>query len=78
MHLSYTGTKGGDLLHYHKPPIDLSSPYWGLAEVAYFLGWDRRKVALYRDRGVFPEPVYTLRATPLWLAADIQAYANPH
>jgi predicted DNA-binding transcriptional regulator AlpA len=48
----------------------------GVAEVAEILGWDKRRVVTYIDRGRFPKPVQSLAATRVWLRSDIEAYAE--
>lgn len=48
----------------------------GVAEAAEILGWDRRRVVTYIDRGRFPAPVQSLAATRVWLRSDIEAYAK--
>ena len=57
-----------------KPP--LASHLVGLAEAAEMLGWDKRKLATYRKRGVFPEPVQELKSGPVWLRSQIIKYAK--
>ena len=53
----------------------------GLAETAELLGVERTRIGKWRKLGVvlpdgrrvsFPEPVLTLRATPLWRGRDIR------
>ena len=46
----------------------------GVAEAAEILGWDKRKVATYIKRGVFPDPVQKLSATPIWTVEQIERY----
>jgi len=46
----------------------------GLAEVAEMLGWDKRKLATYIKRGVFPEPCIRLKSTPIWHRKVINEY----
>lgn len=38
----------------------------GVSEAAKILGWDRRKVATYIKRGMFPEPFQRLACGPIW------------
>jgi hypothetical protein len=47
----------------------------GVAEAADVLGWDKRRVVTYIDRGTFPEPVQSLASGRVWLRADVEAYA---
>jgi len=48
----------------------------GIAEVAEMLGVSRRTAARYANRSEFPAPVARLRAGPVWLADDIEAWAQ--
>jgi len=48
----------------------------GLAEVAEMLGVSRRTAARYVARSEFPAPVARLRAGPVWLAEDVEAWAE--
>jgi hypothetical protein len=47
----------------------------GVAEAAEVMGWDKRRVVTYIDRGRFPEPVQTLASGRVWLRADVEAFA---
>jgi hypothetical protein len=47
----------------------------GVAEAADVLGWDKRRVVTYIDRGTFPEPVQSLASGRVWRRADVEAYA---
>jgi hypothetical protein len=47
----------------------------GIAEAADVLGWDKRRVVTYIDRGSFPEPVQALASGRLWVRDDVEAYA---
>ncbi len=47
----------------------------GVAEAADLLGWDKRRVVTYIDRGSFPEPVQSLASGRVWLRDDVEAYA---
>ena len=51
-------------------------PLAGVAEAAEILGWDKRKVATYIKRGVFPEPIQKLSATPIWTVEQIEKYRD--
>jgi hypothetical protein len=46
----------------------------GLTEVANLLDWDRRRVATYLSRGVFPEPIMRLAMGPLWTRQQVVDY----
>jgi hypothetical protein len=47
----------------------------GVAEAAEVMGWDKRRVITYIDRGKFPEPVQSLASGRVWLRADVERYA---
>jgi hypothetical protein len=47
----------------------------GVAEAAEVMGWDKRRVVTYIDRGRFPEPVQSLASGRVWLRADVEAFA---
>jgi hypothetical protein len=47
----------------------------GVAEAAEVMGWDKRRVITYLDRGRFPEPVQSLASGRVWLRADVERYA---
>ena len=46
----------------------------GVAESAEILGWDKRKVATYIKRGVFPLPIVRLKSSPIWEKEQIEQY----
>ncbi len=48
----------------------------GVAEAAEIMGWDKRRVVTYLDRGSFPEPLTALASGRIWLREDIEAYAR--
>lgn len=48
----------------------------GVAEAAEVMGWDKRRVITYIDRGRFPEPVQSLASGRVWLRADVERYAE--
>jgi hypothetical protein len=48
----------------------------GVAEAAEIMGWDKRRVITYLDRGSFPEPLTTLASGRIWLREDVEAYAR--
>jgi hypothetical protein len=48
----------------------------GVAEAAEIMGWDKRRVITYIDRGHFPEPVASLASGRVWLREDVEAYAE--
>lgn len=45
----------------------------GSVEAAEILGVERTRIARYRKTGQMPEPVAQLRATAVWLRADVEA-----
>jgi hypothetical protein len=44
--------------------------------VAQIMGWDKRRVVTYIDRGHFPEPLTSLASGRIWLREDVEAYAH--
>jgi hypothetical protein len=48
----------------------------GVAEAAEVLGWDKRRVITYLDRGRFPPPYQSLAAGRVWLRADVERFAS--
>ena len=48
----------------------------GVAEAADVMGWDKRRVVTYIDRGRFPEPVQSLASGRIWRRADVEAFRN--
>lgn len=48
----------------------------GVAEAAEIMGWDKRRVITYIDRGSFPEPLTTLASGRIWIREDIEGYAD--
>jgi hypothetical protein len=48
----------------------------GVAEAAEIMGWDKRRVITYIDRGSFPEPIGTLASGRIWLREDVEDYAD--
>ena len=39
------------------------------------MGWDKRRVVTYIDRGSFPEPITSLASGRIWLREDIETFA---
>jgi hypothetical protein len=56
--------------------IDVVPALAGVAEAAEILGWDKRRVITYLNRGSFPEPITSLASGRIWLRDDIEAYAR--
>jgi hypothetical protein len=48
----------------------------GVAESAEIMGWDKRRVVTYIDRGSFPEPLTSLASGRLWLREDVEEYSR--
>ena len=48
----------------------------GVAEAAEIMGWDKRRVITYIDRGQFPEPITWLASGRIWLREDVETYAQ--
>ena len=48
----------------------------GVAEAAEVMGWDKRRVITYIDRGRFPEPVQALASGRVWRRSDVERYAD--
>jgi hypothetical protein len=47
----------------------------GVAEAAQVMGWDKRRVITYIDRGSFPAPVQSLASGRVWLRSDVERFA---
>ena len=48
----------------------------GVAEAAEIMGWDKRRVITYLDRGSFPEPLTSLASGRIWLREDVESFAQ--
>jgi hypothetical protein len=48
----------------------------GVAEAAEIMGWDKRRVVTYLDRGSFPEPLTSLASGRIWLRDDLEAFSQ--
>lgn len=48
----------------------------GVAEAAQILGWDKRRVITYLNRGRFPEPFQALASGRVWLRSDVERFAE--
>lgn len=55
--------------------VEVEPPLVGVAEAAAVLGWDRRRVITYVDRGSFPTPIAHLACGQVWRRADIEDFA---
>ncbi|HEX6131199.1 MAG TPA: hypothetical protein VF044_05680 [Actinomycetota bacterium] len=56
--------------------VEVVPPIAGVAEAAEIMGWDKRRVITYIDRGHFPEPLTSLAGGRVWLREDVEAYAE--
>jgi hypothetical protein len=48
----------------------------GVAEAAELLGWDKRRVVTYVDRGAFPPPMAALAGGRVWALDDVREFAR--
>jgi hypothetical protein len=48
----------------------------GVSEAADIVGWDKRRVITYIERGHFPEPIAALAGGRIWLREEVEAYAE--
>lgn len=48
----------------------------GVAEAAEVLGWDKRRVITYVDRGSFPTPLASLAGGRVWALDDVREFAR--
>lgn len=56
--------------------VDVVPRIVGVAEAAEIMGWDKRRVVTYIDRGQFPEPLTSLASGRIWLREDIETFAE--
>lgn len=63
---------GGDALLV----VEVTPELVGVSEAASLLGWDRRRVATYVERGAFPEPVASLASGRVWRREDVEAFGR--
>ena len=56
--------------------VELEPALVGVAEAAAILGWDKRRVATYVERGSFPSPVASLASGRIWRREDVEAFAR--
>jgi hypothetical protein len=66
------GTVGEDV----ELTVEVIPAIAGVAEAAEIMGWDKRRVVTYLDRGAFPEPLTSLASGRIWLREDVEAYAR--
>jgi hypothetical protein len=48
----------------------------GVAEAAELMGWDKRRVITYLDRGTFPTPIASLAGGRVWALDDVREFAR--
>lgn len=48
----------------------------GVAEAAAILGWDRRRIVTYVDRGSFPKPLASLASGRVWRRSEVEDFAR--
>jgi hypothetical protein len=56
--------------------VEVTPALAGVAEAARIMGWDKRRVITYIDRGRFPEPIQSLASGRLWLRSDVERFAS--
>lgn len=56
--------------------VEVTPALVGVSEAAAVLGWDRRRVITYVDRGSFPEPVAHLASGRVWRREDVEAFGR--
>jgi hypothetical protein len=56
--------------------VDVIPAVVGVAEAAEIMGWDKRRVITYIDRGSFPEPITSLASGRIWLREDVEEFAR--
>jgi hypothetical protein len=56
--------------------VEIEPALVGVAEAAAILGWDKRRVATYIERGSFPAPIASLAAGRIWRRDDVEAFAR--
>jgi hypothetical protein len=56
--------------------VEVTPELVGVSEAAAILGWDRRRVITYVDRGSFPEPMARLASGRVWRREDVEAFGR--
>jgi hypothetical protein len=56
--------------------VELVPQLAGVAEAARIMGWDKRRVITYIDRGHFPQPIQGLASGRVWLRSDVERFAQ--
>lgn len=55
--------------------VEVEPAIVGVAEAAAIMGWDKRRVITYLDRGTFPAPAATLASGRVWRRDDVERFA---
>lgn len=58
--------------------VEVEPALVGVAEAAAILGWDKRRVITYVDRGSFPGPIASLASGRVWRREDVEAFARAY
>lgn len=56
--------------------VEVTPRLVGVAEAAAILGWDKRRVITYVDRGSFPDPLARLASGRVWRREDVESFAR--
>ena len=56
--------------------VELLPALAGVAEAAAIMGWDKRRVITYLNRGSFPRPFASLASGRVWRREDVEAFAR--
>ena len=56
--------------------VDAVPKLAGVAEAAEVMGWDKRRIITYIDRGRFPPPIEWLASGRLWRRSDVEDFAR--
>jgi hypothetical protein len=73
-----------DLADRHRPDrdapltliVEILPVVAGVAEAAEVMGWDKRRVVTYIDRGRFPKPLQALASGRIWLRSEVETFAT--
>jgi len=55
--------------------VEVQPTIAGVAEAAEIMGWDKRRIITYIDRGSFPPPIQSLASGRIWLRSDVERFA---
>jgi hypothetical protein len=55
--------------------VEVIPPLAGVAEAAAIMGWDKRRVITYLNRGSFPQPFAALASGRVWRREDVESFA---